>query len=126
MRAQIEASLERFRIHFDSWALQSELARLPGRAAADRDVRGGGLAVGADVDVRRRQGPAARPLGRRRAVYYAADVAYLVDKLDRGFDRAIYVLGADHHGTRGCKAAVARCSGRTPSASRCCSTSSST
>ena len=30
--------------------------------------------------------------------YRAADVAYLVDKLERGFDRAIYVLGADHHG----------------------------
>jgi arginyl-tRNA synthetase len=31
-------------------------------------------------------------------LYFAADVAYLRDKLDRGFDRAIYVLGADHHG----------------------------
>src|SRR5205823_10525620 len=27
MRAQIEASLERFRIHFDSWANESELAQ---------------------------------------------------------------------------------------------------
>jgi arginyl-tRNA synthetase len=25
-------------------------------------------------------------------------MAYLVDKLERGFDRALYVLGADHHG----------------------------
>jgi arginyl-tRNA synthetase len=31
-------------------------------------------------------------------LYYAADVAYVLDKLSRGFDRAIYVLGADHHG----------------------------
>src|SRR5438270_4112957 len=31
-------------------------------------------------------------------LYYAADVAYVRDKLERGFDRAIYVLGADHHG----------------------------
>ncbi|MGI8574231.1 MAG: arginine--tRNA ligase [Egibacteraceae bacterium] len=30
--------------------------------------------------------------------YFAADCAYLVDKLERGFDRCIYVLGADHHG----------------------------
>ena len=30
--------------------------------------------------------------------YFAADVAYVHDKLERGFDRAIYVLGADHHG----------------------------
>ncbi len=59
--------------------------------------------------------------------YFAADVVYLVDKLERGFDRAIYVLGADHHGyvatgTRRSRA----CSATTPSASRCCSTSSST
>ena len=31
-------------------------------------------------------------------LYYAADVAYVRDKFDRGFDRLIYVLGADHHG----------------------------
>ena len=30
--------------------------------------------------------------------YFAGDLAYLVDKLERGFDLAIYVLGADHHG----------------------------
>jgi arginyl-tRNA synthetase len=30
--------------------------------------------------------------------YFAADMAYLVDKLERGFDKALYVLGADHHG----------------------------
>jgi arginyl-tRNA synthetase len=40
--------------------------------------------------------------------YRAADVVYLADKLDRGFDRAMYVLGADHHGTRRWYAAVAR------------------
>ncbi|MGP4020507.1 arginine--tRNA ligase [Saccharopolyspora sp. 5N708] len=30
--------------------------------------------------------------------YIAADVAYLRDKRNRGFDLCIYVLGADHHG----------------------------
>ena len=30
--------------------------------------------------------------------YFAADVAYQEDKFRRGFDRLIYVLGADHHG----------------------------
>jgi arginyl-tRNA synthetase len=30
--------------------------------------------------------------------YFAADVAYLKDKVDRGFDHLIYVLGADHGG----------------------------
>ena len=46
--------------------------------------------------------------------YRAADVVYLVDKLERGFDRAIYVLGADHHGTRKWYAAVARMLGYDP------------
>ena len=30
--------------------------------------------------------------------YFAADCAYLASKVARGFDRCIYVLGADHHG----------------------------
>jgi arginyl-tRNA synthetase len=33
-----------------------------------------------------------------RATYFASDIAYIQDKLARGFHRAIYVLGADHHG----------------------------
>ena len=101
MRAQIEASLERFRIHFDSWALQSEMARhVPDVLAADRDVRGGGRAAGRATSstATTRTASLVRSLGRRVPTYYAADVAYLRDKLDRGFDRAIYVLGADHHG----------------------------
>ena len=50
----------------------------------------------------------------RSPTYRAADVPYLVDKLDRGFDRAIYVLGADHHGTRQWYSAVARMLGYDP------------
>ena len=30
--------------------------------------------------------------------YFASDIAYLLNKFDRGFERAIYVWGADHHG----------------------------
>jgi arginyl-tRNA synthetase len=52
--------------------------------------------------------------GDRSPTYRAADVPYLVDKLERGFDRAIYVLGADHHGTRNWYAAVARMLGYDP------------
>ena len=50
----------------------------------------------------------------RGPTYRAADVVYLDDKLGRGFDRAIYVLGADHHGTRNWYAAVARMLGHDP------------
>ncbi|MET0563689.1 MAG: DALR anticodon-binding domain-containing protein, partial [Gaiellaceae bacterium] len=38
----------------------------------------------------------------------------LADKLDRGFDRAMYVLGADHHGTRRWYAAIAQMLGYDP------------
>ncbi len=30
--------------------------------------------------------------------YFASDIAYLADKIGRGYDRLVYVLGADHHG----------------------------
>ena len=30
--------------------------------------------------------------------YFAADVAYLLDKFERGFGHLIYILGPDHHG----------------------------
>ena len=32
------------------------------------------------------------------AAYIAGDIAYYLDKRSRGFDRCIYMLGADHHG----------------------------
>ena len=115
MRAQIEESLERFRIHFDSWERQSVLEeRLPELLPKlDTYEQDGALwarssAYGDDEDrVLLRSGD-------RTPTYRAADVAYLVDKLERGFDRAIYVLGADHHGTRNWYAAVARMLGYDP------------
>ncbi|MCS7008253.1 MAG: arginine--tRNA ligase, partial [Gaiellaceae bacterium] len=30
--------------------------------------------------------------------YFASDLGYLLSKFERGFERAIYVFGADHHG----------------------------
>ena len=36
--------------------------------------------------------------GSGQPTYFAADCAYLLNKLQRGFHRAIYILGADHHG----------------------------
>jgi arginyl-tRNA synthetase len=115
MLKEIETTLERFRIHFDSFRLQSELEeRLPELLPRlDTYEKDGALwarssAYGDEED---------RVLLRsedRSPTYRAADVAYLVDKLERGFDRAIYVLGADHHGTRNWYAAVARMLGYDP------------
>jgi arginyl-tRNA synthetase len=115
MLHRIEASLERFRIHFDSWARQSVLQQrlpefLPRLDTYERDgaVWARSSAFGDEQD---------RVLIRsedRTPTYRAADVVYLVEKLERGLDRAIYVLGADHHGTRNWYAAVARMLGYDP------------
>lgn len=45
--------------------------------------------------------------------YYAGDIAYYLDKRARGADRAIYLLGADHHGYIGRMYAMARAFGDT-------------
>ena len=115
MLRRIEASLERFRIHIDTWERQSVVEqRLPELLPRlDTYEKDGALwarssAYGDEED---------RVLlrsGERTPTYRAADVPYLVDKLERGFDKAIYVLGADHHGTRNWYAAVARMLGYDP------------
>jgi arginyl-tRNA synthetase len=46
--------------------------------------------------------------------YFAADCAYYLDKRGRGFDRCVYMLGADHHGYVGRLKAVASCAGDDP------------
>jgi arginyl-tRNA synthetase len=115
MLHRIEASLERFRIHFDSWAKQSELEQrlpeyLPRLDTYEKDgalwARSSAYGDEEDRVLIRSDGGA--------PTYRAADVVYLADKLDRGFDRAIYVLGADHHGTRNWYAAIARMLGYDP------------
>jgi arginyl-tRNA synthetase len=47
--------------------------------------------------------------------YFLSDAAYYVDKRARGFDRCIYMLGADHHGYVGRLRALAACAGDDPS-----------
>jgi arginyl-tRNA synthetase len=99
MVARIEATLERFRVRIDSWARQSVVEReipavLPrlDTYEAEGTLFARTSAHGDDKD---------RPLVRSTDgsfLYFAADAAYLWDKLSRGFDRLIYVLGADHHG----------------------------
>jgi arginyl-tRNA synthetase len=46
--------------------------------------------------------------------YFAADCAYYLDKRSRGFDRAVLMLGADHHGYIGRMKAMAACFGDDP------------
>jgi arginyl-tRNA synthetase len=117
MLEQIERTLERFRLRFDSWALQSELEErihelLPRLPTFEQDgavwVRASEYGDDDRVIIRSAERGGT-------PTYRAADIAYLVQKLERAFDRAIYVLGADHHGTRNWYAAVARMLGYDPS-----------
>jgi arginyl-tRNA synthetase len=117
MLASIERTMERFRIHFDGWTLQSELEQRLGEFLPRLDTyeRDGALwarspAYGDEQDwvLVRSTEKGGTP------TYRAADVVYLVDKLERGFDRAIYVLGADHHATARWYAAIARMLGYDP------------
>jgi arginyl-tRNA synthetase len=117
MLEQVEVALERFRIHFDSWALQSELEGrlgevLPQLATYERD--GAIWARSSEYGDEQDRVLIRSPEQGGTPTYRAADVVYLRDKLERGFDRAIYVLGADHHGTRNWYAAVARMLGYDP------------
>jgi arginyl-tRNA synthetase len=111
MLERIEATLERFRIPFDTWRRQSELeGRLPQLTErldtyeADGAIWVRSSSFGDEKDRVLVRSPERGGL----PTYAAVDIVYLADKLDRGFDRLIYVLGADHHGVRGWYPIVAR------------------
>ena len=99
MLEEIKHEVAEFRIPIDTWRRQAEIERHIPEVLPQLDTyEGDGTlwartsAYGDDKD---------RPLVRSSDgsyLYFAADVAYVRDKLERGFDRAIYVLGADHHG----------------------------
>ena len=99
MLGEIRREVAEFRIAIDSWRHQGEIEQEVAGVLPKLDsYEAAGTTwartseYGDDKD---------RPLIRSEDgsyLYFAADVAYVRDKLERGFDRAIYVLGADHHG----------------------------
>jgi arginyl-tRNA synthetase len=98
MLASMEASLERFRVQFNSFTRETEVeAEIPEAVALlDTYEEDGALwartsAHGDDKD---------RVLIRSDGAptYFAKDAAYIRRKYAGGHDRLIYVLGADHHG----------------------------
>jgi arginyl-tRNA synthetase len=107
LMAGIRATLERFRVHFDSWFLERSLYEgdpSPWDRARERLIADG-HAYEHDGALWLRTTTLAgdekdRPLVRSTGepTYLAADVAYHWDKLERGFDELVNVLGADHHG----------------------------
>ena len=103
--ARMQRDLERYRIHFDQWFLESSLHESGYVAETVQHLTDAGLTyekdgalwlknteLGADKDevLRRSNG---------FYTYYAVDIAYHRNKfIERGFDRVIDVWGADHHG----------------------------
>jgi len=117
MLEQIEATLERFRVHFDSWAKQSELEReLPEllKRLPTYEQDGAVFVRSSEFGDEKDRVLLRSPERGGLPTYEAADIVYLRDKLERGFDHAIYVLGADHHGVAGWYAVVARMLGYEP------------
>ena len=106
---EIQASLERFNVHFDVWFPERDLhAHVDGQPSLvddavdrlreqghvfDQDdavwVRTTDFGDDKDRVIRRSNG---------EYTYFAADAAYYLNKGDRGFAHKIYLLGADHHG----------------------------
>ncbi len=100
----IRATLARFGVVFDSYVSEASLEEAGEIAEAVERLRASGTVYEADGAVWFRSTDFGddkdRPLIRStgRHTYFAADCAYLIDKFRRGFDRLVYVWGADHHG----------------------------
>ncbi len=117
---EIKASLAAFGVHFDvyfhendlytSGAVQRAIARLTeqGRIFTKDGatwLRTTDLGDDKDRPVVKSNGETA---------YIAGDLAYYLDKRERGFDRVIIMLGADHHGYIGRMMAMCAAFGDTP------------
>ena len=100
----IKDDLSDFDVHFDLWfseqqleesgAVERAIERL--RENGHLYVEGGATWFRASTLGDEKDRVVIRENG--RTTYFASDIAYFLDKIERGFDRAIYVLGADHHG----------------------------
>jgi arginyl-tRNA synthetase len=102
--AGIMATLARFGVRFDTLRTEAELVEGGKVAEAVERLRQAGYAYDADGAVWFRSTDFGddkdRVLirGTGEPTYFAKDCAYLLDKAARGFDRLVYVWGADHHG----------------------------
>ncbi|HEX4790012.1 MAG TPA: arginine--tRNA ligase [Actinospica sp.] len=120
MTAQIKQSTEEFGTHFDVWfseqslhdsgAVEQALDRLREQGHVyDKD---GAIWLRTTDFGDDRDRVLVRSTG--ETTYFASDAAYFLNKRDRGFSPAIYLLGADHHGYVGRLKAIAACAGADP------------
>lgn len=102
--ADIEDDLSNFGVHYDRWFSERSLVTDDTVNAAIQRLDDGGHiyeSEGARWFASTRFGDDKdRVVTRANGshTYFASDIAYHLDKLDRGFDRLVDILGADHHG----------------------------
>ena len=104
----IKSDLKDFNVEFDVWYKESSLGNLDDNkskiSTSIKKLQDGGEAYTKDAAVwlntEKSGDDKHRVLVRDdgRATYFASDVAYHKDKVDRKFDKLINVWGADHHG----------------------------
>jgi len=100
----IKDDLAEFGVRFDRWFSESELEESGSVQTAIERLRenghlyekNGALWFRASELGDEKDRVVVRENG--RTTYFASDIAYFLNKLERGYHRAVYVLGADHHG----------------------------
>jgi arginyl-tRNA synthetase len=100
----IRGDLDQFGVHFDGWFSEKELYREKKVPRAIEDLKRRSLAYEQDGALwlktvhygDEKDRVLVKASG--ETTYFASDVAYHKDKLDRGFEVLINVWGADHHG----------------------------
>jgi arginyl-tRNA synthetase len=118
----IRTSLADFGVYFDVYFLERELHESGAVTEAVARLREKGHVYDADGAVWLRTTDFGddkdRVLIRRggEPTYFASDAAYYLNKRDRGFDRVIIMLGADHHGYVLRMRALVACYGEDPDA----------
>ena len=106
--ASIKEDLELFNVSFDHWFFESSLGDISDEksqiASAIKTLKDKNLAYEESDAIWLNTSASGDDKNRvlirddGRATYFASDVAYHKDKIDRGFDKLVNVWGADHHG----------------------------
>jgi arginyl-tRNA synthetase len=104
MRGRIEATLERFGVHYATWSSERRLRESGAVERALEQLRATGHVYESEGAVWLRTTEFGDDKDRvliradGEPTYFAPDIAYHLDKIEREHQRLINVLGADHHG----------------------------